>query len=317
MNAADGAQQRLVGFLHAARENDDSPAGECSLHDVLNARRERFERNLLGVVNFFSLGLFDERGGRLDLDDIGAELRRDLRRVCDHVERGLALLADAGAARVRPDDERQAVGLGFFANRARLLVHRLFLRRAWVDRQTNRGGAEPQSILDAGGHRWRGIFFVVENVVVINFQDERNLASILGDSRFEESERRRERVASRVDGELKVIARVVRRWIDREASRGPMLEALVHGQNDEFAGAGEFAVVEHPRQVVAHAAVIGIVVAENLTNALGHMPPPPVGSVPCSLHSYITTSPPRSEPRPAVRRLDSAIRGLRSASGSR
>src|ERR1700689_2405154 len=138
VNPADGVEQRLVGLLYAARENDDAPAVERRLRDVLDACGEGLDRDLVGVVNLFRLGLFDERGGRLDLDDVGAELRCDLRRVRDHVERGLALLADAGAARGRPDDQRQTVRLGLFTNRARLLVHRLFLRRARVDCQSYR-----------------------------------------------------------------------------------------------------------------------------------------------------------------------------------
>src|SRR5208283_5753530 len=106
LDSADGIQQRVVGFLGAARENHDAPAVEGRLDDVLDARRERLERNLVGVVRFFGLGLFDESGGRLDLDHIRTELARDLGRVGDHVERGLALLAYAGAARVRPEDQR-------------------------------------------------------------------------------------------------------------------------------------------------------------------------------------------------------------------
>ena len=44
---------------------------------------------------------------RLDLDDVRAELRGDLRRVGDDVDRRLAFLGDAGAARVGPDDDRR------------------------------------------------------------------------------------------------------------------------------------------------------------------------------------------------------------------
>src|SRR5208282_4027264 len=76
VDPADGIQQRVVGFLGAARENHDSPAVECSLYDVLDACRERLERNPAGLVRFFGLGLFDKSGGRLDLDHIRTELRR-------------------------------------------------------------------------------------------------------------------------------------------------------------------------------------------------------------------------------------------------
>src|SRR5208282_1340642 len=74
LNPANGVQERFVGFLHAARENYDSASGECGLHHVRDASGQRFERNLLRVVNFFGLGKFDEGSRGLDLDDSRAEL---------------------------------------------------------------------------------------------------------------------------------------------------------------------------------------------------------------------------------------------------
>ena len=149
-----------------------------------------------------------------------------------------------------------------------------------------------------------GFFFLVEHVVAVDFEDERNFAGVLGRARLEKSERRRVCVASGVDGELKVIARVVGGRIDGEAARRAMLEALVHGQDHEFAGARELAVVEHPRQVAAHAGVFGIVIAQNLSNSFGHMPLSPIGSVNPVCTLYITASRRRSARRRAGRRLD-------------
>src|SRR5208282_6330823 len=143
-----------------------------------------------------------------------------------------------------------------------------------------------------------------ENVVIVGLQDERNLAGVLGRARLEKTERRRVCVASGIDGELKVIARVIGGRIDREASRGAMLEALVHGQDYEFTCARELAMVEHPRQVAAHAGVFGIVIAKNLSNSLGHIPLSPVGIVIAVCIFYITASRLRSGPRRAGRRPD-------------
>ena len=113
--------------------------------------------------------------------------------------------------------------------------------------------------------------------MIVGLEDERNLAGVLGHARLEKSQRRGVCVASRIDGELKVIARVVGGRIDGEASRRAMLEALVHGQNYEFASTRQLAVVEHPRQVAAHAGVFGIVIAKNLSNSLSHFPLSPFG----------------------------------------
>ena len=115
--------------------------------------------------------------------------------------------------------------------------------------------------------------------MIVDLEDERNLTHEFGDARLEHSERRRERVAARVDSELKMVARIVRRRIHRKAARRSMLEALVHRQDHEFARARQLAMVQHPRQVVPHAAVFRIVIAKNLSNSLRHIPLSPVGSV--------------------------------------
>src|SRR6202022_4746307 len=111
------------------------------------------------------------------------------------------------------------------------------------------GASKPETVADAGGNRGRGILFVVEHVVIVELQDERNLAGVFGDSSFEESERRRVCVASGVDRELEMIARIVRGRIDREASRRAVLEALVDRQDYELGGAPALARVEHARRI--------------------------------------------------------------------
>src|SRR5262249_26278326 len=109
LDRAHFVEQLFVADFRTARENHDSPAVETTLHDVGHARGLRIERYAVGLVGLFGFGLLKMRARQLDLDDVGAELCRDLRRIGDHVERGLALLADARAARVRPYDYREAV----------------------------------------------------------------------------------------------------------------------------------------------------------------------------------------------------------------
>ena len=129
-----------------------------------------------------------------------------------------------------------------------------------------------EGVAHAAGDGGRGIFFVVEHVVIVELQDERNFAGVFGGAGLEESQRRGVGVASGVDRQLKMIARIVRGRIDREAARRSVLETLVHGQNHELARPRELAVVEHAGEIAPHAGIFGIVVAENFSNSFGHIP---------------------------------------------
>src|SRR5262249_38396483 len=122
-------REHLFGALgRPAREDDHALTVETRLHDVANTVGERRDRQLLVVL--LRLGLLDVRAGRLHLDDVPAELASQVRRVRDHVERGLAVLADLPAARVRPDDRGQTVRARLRDQLADLLVHRVALARA-------------------------------------------------------------------------------------------------------------------------------------------------------------------------------------------
>ena len=73
---------------------------------------EGLRRDLALLVDLLRLVLLDVSLRRLDLDDVRAELRGDLRGVGADVDRRLALLREAGAARVAPDDDGEALALG-------------------------------------------------------------------------------------------------------------------------------------------------------------------------------------------------------------
>src|SRR5438876_5607440 len=99
----------LVGG--AAGEDDDAPPGEGRLDHVAHPLGQRRGRHGSLVVRLLGLRLLDVLGGRLDLDDVRAQLGGDLRGVGDHVDGRLALLADRRAARVGPDNRGQAIRL--------------------------------------------------------------------------------------------------------------------------------------------------------------------------------------------------------------
>src|SRR6266700_3243820 len=78
------------------------PAVEGGLDDVTHALGERSEGDTLLLVDLLRRGLLEVRRGQLHLDDVGAELGGDVRGVRRDVDRGLALLGEPRAARVRP-----------------------------------------------------------------------------------------------------------------------------------------------------------------------------------------------------------------------
>ena len=95
------------------------------------------------------------------------------------------------------------------------------------------------------------------------------MAGELVGRRLEKAERRRVRVAPGVDGELKVVVRVVRRRVRREGARRTVLEPLVDRQNDELASARERPVIHQAREVRLHPDVLARVPGQDLLHAVG------------------------------------------------
>ena len=87
--------------------------------------------------------------------------------------------------------------------------------------------------------------------------------------RFEETERRGVGVEAGVERELEMVERIVGGRVGSERAVGAVLEALVDGQDDEFAGAGEFAGVHDARQVGERAGVVAAVPGEDFLDAWG------------------------------------------------
>src|SRR3990172_2536289 len=202
---ADGpalVEDRLVVLLGgAAREDDDTPSVEGRLDDVAHALGQRRDRHTGLLVHLLGLRLLDVLGGRLDLDDVRPQLRGDLRSVRHDVDRRLPLLADRRAAWVGPDHRDEAVGLGLGDHLAALLVHGLRVGRARGDREAHGDAAQPERVLDRARHGGERILLVVEHVVVVDLEDQRDFARELGHARLDEAQRGRVRVAARLEGE--------------------------------------------------------------------------------------------------------------------
>src|SRR5262249_38767239 len=113
----DGAKAAAVvnglGFLEdgvvraggAAGENNDAAPAKGALHHMFDTVGQRADVYFFFLVNLAGGFLLEFLGGQFDLDDVGAQLRRDVRRVAADVHGGFAVLAEGRAARIRPDDD--------------------------------------------------------------------------------------------------------------------------------------------------------------------------------------------------------------------
>src|SRR5881296_4326033 len=261
-------EESVVVFLGGpAGEDHNAAPVEGRLHDVTDPLGQRLDRNLLHLVHLLRRRLLQVIGRQLHLDDVGPQLGRDLRRIGDDVESRLAFLADLAAAGVGPDHERQAVPFRLFSDLAGLLVHALAVRRSGIDGEPHRHAAEPQRVAHAARDRRRRVLLLIEDIVVVQLQDQWNLARELRRTRLQEPERRSVGVAAGFDRQLEVVPGIVTRRVDREAPGRAVLEALVHRQNQAFAGPLQRTVVQNARQVRLHAGVIRTVPTEYLAHA--------------------------------------------------
>src|SRR5437867_6888280 len=270
-------EEGVVVFLGGtAGEDHDAARIEGRLHDVPDPFGQRLDRDLLGLVDLLRRRLLQVISRQLHLDDVGAQLGGDLRRIGDDVERRLAFLAHLAAARIGPDYERQAMPFGFFPYLAGLFVHDFAVRRPGVDGEPHRHAAKPQRVAHAAGERRDGVLLLIEDIVVVQLQDQRDLSRELCRTRLQEPERRGVGVAASLDRQLEVVPGIVARRIDREAPSRAVLEALVHRQNQAFAGPLQRAVVQNARQARLHAGVIRTVPAQDVAHTVCH----------CSLLSF-------------------------------
>ncbi len=116
--------------------------------------------------------------------------------------------------------------------------HRLTVGRSRINRKSHGDAAQPQRVPDAARHRGQRIFLVVQYVMVVQLEDQRNLAGKVAGAGLQKSQRRGIGITSGVDAELEMIVGVIPGRVRREAAGRPMLESLIDRQNHELAGPG-------------------------------------------------------------------------------
>ena len=173
------------------------------------------------------------------------------------------LLGDLAAARIGPDHRREALGLGLIDDVAQLLHHRVAGVGARIDGEADADAAEPERVLDGGGHRLVGCGGA-QRVGAVHLEDGRQLAGVGVGALLEQAERRRVARQAGVDRQLIEIVGIVGRRVGREAARGAVLVALVDRQDHQLAGAGEPAVHQQPREIALHAGALALVPGQDL-----------------------------------------------------
>jgi hypothetical protein len=104
---------------------------------------------------------------KLDFDDVGAELRRDLRRIGHHVDRRLAFFGDRGSTWIRPDHHGESAVFRFFGDGTQLFVHHMTMGRTGIDREPHGHAAQSSRIFHAARHRWQRILVVMQDVMIV------------------------------------------------------------------------------------------------------------------------------------------------------
>ena len=131
---------------------------------------------------------------------MAAQLRRNVRGIAADIDRRLSILVQLDTAGIRPDDYDETASLGLLRVCPDLLVHFKAMRGAGIDREPDADAAQSQGIRDAAGKRLVGIFFVVQHIMVVDFEDQRNLSRIFSGARFQKPQRGRIGVTAGLDG---------------------------------------------------------------------------------------------------------------------
>ena len=226
--------------------------------------------DLLRLIDLLGFALLQMVGRELHLDDMRAQQRRHMRRVSAHIDGQLAGLRQRFAARIGPDHGGDAVGFRLAAHLRDLLEQFDAGRGARIDREADRGAAEPQRVLDAGGDRL--ILRRVarhQRVGGVHFQDGGNLAGEGVGAGLQRAQRRGVGVQARVDRHLIVVMRIIAGRVRREAAGRAVLEALIDRQDDHLAGAAQLALHQNPAQIGLHARGVGLVVGKDLLDVSG------------------------------------------------
>src|ERR1700740_3665433 len=89
------------------------------------------------------------------------------------------------------------------------------------------------------------VLFILEHIVVIDFQNKGNIAREVPRAGFDESKWSRISIAAGFDGEFEMIPRIIGRGVDGKAARRPVFESLINRQNNQAPGSGQLAVIQN------------------------------------------------------------------------
>ncbi len=213
------------------------------------------------------LGLLDMRRGGLYLDDVRAELAGDVSSVRRNVDARLAVLADTGSARIGPYDHGEPLRLGLERQLPEILVHAIPELRAGVDRKAYGDAAEAKRVVDRAGDRRAGLD-LRQRVAVVELEDERDLPRVVRGTGLHEAEGRRVGVAPGVDGELKMIERIVSGRVHGERPNRAMLEPLVDRKYDELSRSGERPRIQQADQLRSRTRGLGPIPGQDLLDSI-------------------------------------------------
>src|SRR5437870_1625494 len=121
--------------------------------------------------------------------------------------------------------------LGFLRNLPKLLIHLLPEGRARVNSKAHRRTSQAERVAHTASYRRHRVTLVQQQVVVVQFENQRDLAGMLSRPRLDEPQWRGVAVATGLQGQPEMIQRIVGWGIGREAARRTMLEALVNWQD--------------------------------------------------------------------------------------
>ncbi len=160
-----------------------------------------------------------------------------------------AVLGEVRVAQVAPQHGEHAQPMGLLEGARDLDDLAVALLRAEVDRRADGRRAQLVGPLRRGEHRLVVLGRVREQLVVVQLDDERELVRPLAADRAHHADRRRERVAAALDGELDQVLGVEVDRVGRERRRSRVLDALVDGQDRVVARARQPPGVQHPLEV--------------------------------------------------------------------
>ena len=110
----------------------------------------------------------------------------------------------------------------------------------------------------------------MQHIVVVELENERHPVEEGIGSGFEKAQRRGIGVAAGVDGQLKMVVRVVAGGVWRKAAGRPVLKALVNRQDDQLAAAAEATVIEQAGDIRPRTGIVAIIPTQNFLDAFCH-----------------------------------------------